>query len=31
MDATAALLFTLAAILLIIGLIFWLVDPNRRQ
>lgn len=31
MDPIAALLFTVAGILLIIGLTFWLVDPNRRQ
>lgn len=31
MDPIAAILFTLAGIALIIGLTFWLVDPNRRQ
>jgi hypothetical protein len=31
MEPIAALLFTAAGILLVIGLTFWLVDPNRRQ
>ena len=31
MTPSAAILFTVAGILLIIGLTFWWVDPNRRQ
>jgi hypothetical protein len=30
MHPIAALLFTVVGILLIIGLTFWLVDPNRK-
>lgn len=31
MDPLATFFFTWAAILLIIGLTFWLVDPNRKN
>lgn len=31
MDTLAALFFTIAGILLTIGLTFYYVDPNRRQ
>lgn len=31
MDAAAALLFSIAGILFIIGMVFWLVDPNRKN
>lgn len=30
-DPLAAVFFTVASILLIIGLTFWLVDPNRNN
>jgi len=31
MDPLGALFFTAAGILLIIGLTFWFVDPNRKR
>jgi hypothetical protein len=30
MEPIAALLFTVAGILLVISMTFWLVDPNRK-